>query len=163
MKQEKYISYLFCAITGGVLIAQGFVHILSWLIFHRLVVGPRIFATLREILWYSCSPVCGLSARWLCGGAHMPRPLGLLQPEPLSPWQDTVDSWLHRRHSHIQRQLWFHLVGPLGPGEYKVLFEPSKPLWWVWGLILNAILPLLSSCWGFSFALGHGISFFGGI
>ena len=83
MKQEKYISYLFCAITGGVLIAQGFVHILSWLIFHRLVVGPRIFATLREILWYSCSPVCGLSARWLCGGAHMPCPLGLLQPEPV--------------------------------------------------------------------------------
>ena len=25
--------------------------------------------------------------------------------------------------------------------------------WWVWGLILNVILPLLPSCWGFSFAL----------
>ena len=49
------------------------------------------------------------------------------------------------------------------PGVHKVFFEPSEPLWWVWGLIVNAILPLLSSCWGFSFALGHGISFFGGI
>ena len=30
------------------------------------------------------------------------------------------------------------------------LFEPSECLWWVWSLILNAILPLLPSCWGFS-------------
>ena len=42
------------------------------------------------------------------------------------------------------------------------MFEPSERLWEVRGLILNAILPLLLSCWGFSFALGHGVSFFGG-
>ena len=30
-------------------------------------------------------------------------------------------------------------------------------------MILNAILPLLPSCWGFSFALGCEVSFFGGI
>ena len=51
----------------------------------------------------------------------------------------------------------------LGPSVHKVLFEPSEHLWWVWGLILNAILPLLLSYWGFSFALGCGVSFFGGI
>ena len=33
----------------------------------------------------------------------------------------------------------------------------------VWGLILNSIYPLLLSSWGFSFALGHVVSFFGGI
>ena len=44
-------------------------------------------------------------------------------------------------------------------GAHKVLFEPSKYLWWVWGLILNMILPLLPSCWGFSFALGCGYIF----
>ena len=49
------------------------------------------------------------------------------------------------------------------PGEYNVLFEPSKHLWWEWGLILNAVLPLLLSCWGFSFGLGHGVFCFGGI
>ena len=38
------------------------------------------------------------------------------------------------------------------------MFEPSERLWWVWGLILNVILPLLPTCWGFSFALGCGIS-----
>ena len=30
-------------------------------------------------------------------------------------------------------------------------------------MILNTISPLLPSCWGFSFALGHGVSFLGGI
>ena len=55
------------------------------------------------------------------------------------------------------------LVGSLGPDAHKVLFEPSEHLWWLWGLILNTILPLLPSYWGFSFALGCGVSFFGGI
>ena len=54
-------------------------------------------------------------------------------------------------------------VGSLGPGAHKVLFEPSEGLRRVWGLTLNVILPLLLSCWGFSFPLGHGVSLFGGI
>ena len=29
--------------------------------------------------------------------------------------------------------------------------------------ILNMIFHLLQSCWGFSFALGHGVPFFGGV
>ena len=51
-------------------------------------------------------------------------------------------------------------MGPLGPGVHNVF---SEHLWQVWGLILNVILPLLPSCWDFSFALGCGISFLGGI
>ena len=43
------------------------------------------------------------------------------------------------------------------------LFEPSEHFWTVWSLILNLILPLVLSYWGFSFAIGHGVSFFGGI
>ena len=54
-------------------------------------------------------------------------------------------------------------VGYLGPGAHKVLFEPSEHLWQVWGLILITISPFLLSCWGFSFALGRGVSFFGEI
>ena len=45
----------------------------------------------------------------------------------------------------------------------NILFEPPELLWQVWGLIRNAVLPLLPSCWGSSFALGRGVSFFGGI
>ena len=37
------------------------------------------------------------------------------------------------------------------------MFEPSEHLWQVWGLILNVILPLLTTYWGFS-ALGRGVS-----
>ena len=55
------------------------------------------------------------------------------------------------------------LVGFLSPGVHKVLLEPSECLWQSWGLILNTISPLLPPCWGFSFALGRGLSFFGGI
>ena len=54
-------------------------------------------------------------------------------------------------------------VGSLGPGVHKIFFEPSEHLWWVWSLILNVISPLLLSCWAFSFATGHGESFFGGM
>ena len=51
------------------------------------------------------------------------------------------------------------LVGSLGPGVHKVLFEPSECLWWVWDLILNAIVPLLPSCWGSSLPLDLGYLF----
>ena len=36
-------------------------------------------------------------------------------------------------------------------------------VWEVWALVLNVISPFLPSCWGFSFALGRGVSFLGGI
>ena len=82
--------------------------------------------------------------------------------------QATTDSRLCQRPLDTYRQVWVSLLwGPcsflLGPGEHKVLFKPSEHLWQVRGLILKVILPLLQSCWGFSFALGHSISFFGGI
>ena len=50
------------------------------------------------------------------------------------------------------------------PTVHKVLFEPSERFWQVWSLIPNTILfGLLLSCWGLSFALGCGVSLFGGI
>ena len=64
---------------------------------------------------------------------------------------------------HSKTVLAQSLVGSLGPGEHMVLFEPSEHLWRVWGLILNVILSLLPSFGGFPFALGNGVSFWGGI
>ena len=78
----------------------------------------------------------------------MPYP-SLLQQEPLPLQQSSTDLYLHRRHSNTQKQVW---VSVESPGVHKVLFEPSEHLWWVWGLILNAILPLLPFFWVFSFA-----------
>ena len=90
----------------------------------------------------------------------------------------------HRRHSN---NFCLSLFGVSGPWGAQGLFEPSEHLCWVWGFILNMILPLLPpsrvfllpldvgvspqshsnttqprlqcqpSCWGFSI-LGRGIS-----
>ena len=80
----------------------------------------------------------------------MPYP-SLLHPEPLSQWQSTADPYLHRRCSNavLSQSLWASWCA-------QGLFEPTEHLWQVWDLILNEILPLLPSCWGFSFALGRG-------
>ena len=43
------------------------------------------------------------------------------------------------------------LCGVSGSWCTQGMFEPSEHLWQVWGLILNAISPLLPSFWGFSF------------
>ena len=51
----------------------------------------------------------------------------------------TADLFLCRRHSNTQRKSGSVSVEPLSPGVYKVLFDPSRHLWWVWGLILNVI------------------------
>ena len=119
----------------------------------KSVAGPRTCTTVRELLWDNCSPVCGLSAQWLCGGAHTPHLPGLLQAEPLSPGQATANPCFCRRQSNTQMQGPQSLMGSLDPGAQKVLFEPSRHLWQLWGLILNVILPLLPSYWGFSFAM----------
>ena len=84
-------------------------------------------------------------------------------PRAPAPAQATDDLYLHRRHSNTQRQVCLSLCGVSRSWCTQVLFEPSEHLWQVWGLILNMILPLLQSCWGFSFDLEHGISSFGGI
>ena len=53
----------------------------------------------------------------------------LLQPEPLSPRKATASTGdtqtLKVRSGSVS-------VGSLGPGAYKVLFEFSEHLWWVW-------------------------------
>ena len=80
---------------------------------------------------------------------------------PLPP--ATADLYLRRR---LIRRSGSVSVGSQGLGVHQVLFEPSEYLWQVWCLILNVISPLLMSCWscwGFSFALGCEVSFFGGI
>ena len=76
-------------------------------------------------------------------------------PEPLSLQQTTVNPYLHRRCSNtvLSQTLW-------RPWSWctQGLFEPPECLWQEQSLILNANLPFLPSCWGFSFAFGHGIS-----
>ena len=89
----------------------------------------------------------------------MPYP-GLLYPEPLPLWQATADPYLCRRHSStvLAQSLW-------GPW---VLVSTSF-VWALWvslagkGFESTLYFTPLPSCWGFCFALGRGVSFFGGI
>ena len=65
---------------------------------------------------------------------------------------------IHTSAGDTQTQLWLSLSGVSGSWCAQGLSEPSKHLWQVWGLTLNMILPFLLSCWGFSCALGRGVS-----
>ena len=95
------------------------------------------------------------------GLCHMMCDPGLLHPESLPLWQATAD--FYRRHATLKGRSGSVSVGSLGAAVHKVVFEPSKHPWWVWGLVLKAIMALLPSFKGFSFALGCGVSFFRGI
>ena len=89
----------------------------------------------------------------------MPYP-GLLHPEPLPLKPSIAD---HTSAGNSQTLFWLSLCGVSGSWCALGLFEPSEHLQRVWSLILNMISPLLLSFWGFSFALGHRVSYFGGI
>ena len=65
----------------------------------------------------------------------------------------------HTSVGDTHTQFCLSLCGVSGSWCVQGMFEPSEHLWQVWGLILNMILLLLPSCWGFSFALGCGVSF----
>ena len=58
-----------------------------------------------------------------------------------------------------QTQFCLSLCGVCWSCCVQGLFEPSKHCWQVWGLILNVILPLLLSCWGFSLPMDFGVFF----
>ena len=64
----------------------------------------------------------------------------------------------HTSAGDAQTQFCLSLCGVSGSWCAQGLFEPSEHLRRVWGLILNAVSPFVLSCWGFSFALGCGVS-----
>ena len=64
----------------------------------------------------------------------------------------------HTSTGDTQTQFCLSLCGVSWSWCAQGLFEPSDHLWVVQSLLLNAISPLLPSCWGFSFALGYGVS-----
>ena len=119
----------------------------SWVLVYKVLLVPS-----KSLFPQSCvsssSSLVGLMATSSKRAYAIPRSAAPRAPAPVAGhcWPVRSDS-----------------VSVESPGVNKVLFEPSERLWWVWGLILKAILPLLPSCWSFSFAPGHGVYFFGGI
>ena len=85
------------------------------------------------------------SSKWAYA---IPRSTGPRAPSPAASPLLT-----HTSSGDTQTQFCLSLCGFSGSWCAQGMFEPLERLWWVQGLILNVILPLLPSCWGFSFAL----------
>ena len=105
------------------------------------------------------SPVSVLAALWWVSGHILQE--GLCHTEvhcTQSPCPHSSPLLTHTSSGDTQTQFCLSLCGVSGSWCAQGMFEPSECLWWVWDLILNAISPLLPSCWGFSFAFGHGVS-----
>ena len=118
----------------------------SWILGHKVLFVPAMSISL---LLSSGSSVVGLMA------TSSKRTNTYPHPEPLSLQQTTADLYLHRRRSNTVLS---QSVGESVSWCTQGLIEPSEHLWREWDLILNANSPLLPSCWGFSFALGHAVS-----
>ena len=120
----------------------------SWFLVHKVLsCPPRVYFPVLCKFWQVYSGVNGDLLQEV-----IPT---LRAPVPVAGHCQLVLSSVHRRHSNtvLSQSLW-----GLQVLVHIKLFEPSEHLWQVWGLILNVNSPFLSSCWGFSFALGHGVS-----
>ena len=140
-------------------------------VYLRLRHSNQIWLSLCDISWCTQGFVCALQESvspvlckfwWFYGGVN-----GDLLQEGLchtlvyctqSPCPCSSPLLNHTSTENTQTQFCLSLCGVSGSWCAQGLFEPSEHLWLVWGLILTMISPLLLSCWGFSFALGHGVS-----
>ena len=106
---------------------------------------------LQESISQSCvSSGSSLVDQW------QPPPRGFMpypHPEPLSPQLSTADLY---PSGSAHTPFCLSLCGVSGSWCAQGLFQPSESLWQEWGLILNAILPLLPSCCGFPLPLDVG-------
>ena len=130
-----------------------------------LLLGPRVhrllFVPSKSLFLQSCvssgGSMVGLMVTSSKRAYAIPRSAAPRAPAPVAGhcWPVHLQKTLRHSSGSVS-------VGSLGPGAYKFYLSPSS-LWKIWDLILNVILPLLPSYWGFSFALGCGVSLFGGI
>ena len=111
---------------------------------------------LQESISQSCvssgSSIVGLIATSSKRAYPVPKSAAPRAPAPAADHRQPVPPQEMLKHSSIC------LCGVPGSWGAQGLFEPSECLWQEWSLILNMNSPFLTSCWGFSFALGRGIS-----
>ena len=119
----------------------------SWVLVHKLLlISPRVYFSVLCKFWQLYSGVNGdLLQEDLCH-TQSPCPCGRPLPTRTSTGDDA------------QTQFCLSLCGVPRSWYTQGWFELSERLWREWGLILNVNSSLLPSCWGFSFALGHGVS-----
>ena len=125
--------------------------------------GSRTFTAVQELLWYNCSPFCGLSTLWLmvCLTYHASQVCCSQSSYTRSSPQLTCASagdtqTLKSRSGSFS---W----GSLDPGAHKDFFEPCKSLWQACDLILNTVCPSYCLFGASPLPLDMGYLFFGGI
>ena len=119
----------------------------SWVLVHKVLFVPSKSLFPSRKFWWLYGGVNGdLHQEGICHTqvccTQSPCPCG----NPLLTRTSTGDT---------QTQFCLSLCGVSGPSR---MHKICMALWWVWGLILNTISPLIPSCSSFSFALGHGVS-----
>ena len=116
-----------------------------------------LFVPSKSLFPQSCvssgGSMAGLMVISSHGASATPRSAAPRAPSPAAVHCRPVPPQKTLKHSSVSVS-----VGVSGSWCTQGMFEPSEHLWRVWGLILNVISQLLPSCWGFSFALGHGVS-----
>ena len=123
----------------------------SWVLVHKvLFVPPRVCFPVLCKFWQLYG---GVNGNLLQEGLCHTQVCCTQSPCPCSRPLLTCTS-----SGDTQTQFCLSLCRVSGSWCTQGLFEPSEPLWRVWSLILKMFSPLLPSCWGFSFALGPGIS-----
>ena len=142
-----------------------------YLLPHHFTLGAKM--PLRG-LWSCCSPHPGGSPTFHGCWAQTP---GTIEQEPIGPSQD----WPHPVSSAVA-PLWSTEVMASGAHSWSCYTDAKTPTewkklttWWAWthsplmsvsggyGFDSKRNFAPPASCWGFSFALWHGASFFGGI
>ena len=135
----------------------------------KSVVGPRTSATMPELIWYNFSPVYQLSAHGSIVELIAPsskRTYTICYASQVCCSQSPCPcgrSLLTRASARDTQTLKGRSGSVSCQGHCSLPLVSSEHLWQVWDFVLNAIAPVLPSCWGFAFALGQGVSFFGGI
>ena len=107
--------------------------------------------SVSPVLWKFCWLYGGLIATSSKRVYTIPKSTSPKAPAPAAVHCWSLSPQETPKHSSVSKLFCFVLF-------CFVLFEPPEHLQRVWGLIPNAILPLLQSCWGFSFDLGCGVS-----
>ena len=119
----------------------------SWVLVHKvLLCPPRVYSQSCVSSGSSMVVNGDLLQEDLCHThSQSPCPCSRLLPTRTSTGDD-------------QTQFCVSLCGVPGSWCTQEWFEPSECLWQERGLTLNVNSPLLPSCWGFSIALGRGVS-----
>ena len=119
----------------------------SWVLVHMaLLCPPRVYFPVLCKFWQLYSGV---------NGNLLQEDYAIPTPRAPIPAADHCQPYLHRRRSNtvLSQSLWRPWV-----------LVHTRFVWALWaslaerGLILNGNPSLLPSCWGFSFALGRGVS-----